>query len=291
MVVVERIASTSFYFPFTYKAFVDPQQLNATDLSLKFTDRFKSTSTWWNLNDILVFITWLIFGLVFIACLFTFVNRNLKPRPRGKLESGENSSQDAIPTTAETVDIMGQSRPTSRRLLSTDTTGTSGEFDIDDMKSEVSSLLGTEMGVGDRVEKGGRSSADTAISDNSLCQTLRDVLTHGIVLTQYKQNGVKQIKMFLVVNELRWRSAKIFSQKTTKADLKLILCVEWGKRTNNFHRSFASRAADDRCFSLITEETTYDFEAVSKVERDALAQGFTLLLEEMRFRGSSNSLP
>jgi hypothetical protein len=41
-------------------------------------------------------------------------------------------------------------------------------------------------------------------------------------------------------------------------------------------------ASEDLCFSLVTDKVTVDLEASSKVERDALVQGFSLVVGGLR---------
>ena len=54
-----------------------------------------------------------------------------------------------------------------------------------------------------------------------------------------------------------------------------------GKQTNTFHLQLSRGALEDHCFSLILNRTndTLDLECKSKVERDALAQGFSILIQ------------
>ena len=96
----------------------------------------------------------------------------------------------------------------------------------------------------------------------------------------------KQIQLTLVGTELRWKAAKVFARNHYRIDLRDIKYVEWGKQTSTFQKHPSMGAADDLCFSLITDKVTVDLEASSKVERDALVQGFSLVVGGLRMSGS-----
>lgn len=99
----------------------------------------------------------------------------------------------------------------------------------------------------------------------------------------YNERGAKQVNVTLIGgSELNWRTVKLFSKKGKQLNLREVLFVNWGKQTNKFHLPTSKIAVDDCCFSLVTAKDTVDFEATSKVERDALAQGFTILLARFK---------
>lgn len=99
----------------------------------------------------------------------------------------------------------------------------------------------------------------------------------------YNEKGAKQANVTLVGgSELHWRTVKMFAKKGKQMNLREVLFVNWGKQTNKFHLPGSKIAIDDCCFSLVTAKDTIDFEASSKVERDALAQGFTILLTRFK---------
>jgi hypothetical protein len=119
--------------------------------------------------------------------------------------------------------------------------------------------------------------------DSALAQTLLSVLNQGMTLMIYSKDGAKQANVTLVGGaELHWRTLKLFSKKGKQLNLREVLFINWGKQTNKFHLPSAKGAIDECCFSLVTAKDTIDFEASSKVERDALAQGFTILLTRFK---------
>lgn len=99
-----------------------------------------------------------------------------------------------------------------------------------------------------------------------------------MTLTIYNEKGAKQANVTLVGGcELHWKTMKYFAKKGKQLNLREVSFVHWGKQTNKFHLPVSKNAIDDHCFSLVTSKYSVDFEASSKVERDALAQGFTIL--------------
>lgn len=127
--------------------------------------------------------------------------------------------------------------------------------------------------------------------DPRLVKTLMTVLSQGIIITKYNHKGPKQIHMCLVGSELRWRTVKMFAKTGKHVNLHELTLVNWGKQTNTFHMQLSRQAVDDHCFSLIAPLETIDLECKSKVERDALAQGFATLIARRHRPSSSSSSP
>lgn len=166
-----------------------------------------------------------------------------------------------------------------------------------DMASEASSLLGGGEATPAIVTTGGRSIPipstsgagkskgykDLSPQDEALRKTFHSVLKEGMTMVLHtSEKNPKQIHLTLVGTELRWKAAKVFARNMYKIDLRDIKYVEWGKQTNTFQKQVSSAASDDQCFSLVTERVTVDLEASSKVERDALVQGFSLVVSGLR---------
>jgi len=119
--------------------------------------------------------------------------------------------------------------------------------------------------------------------DEALRRTFYSVLKEGMTMVLHTADkNPKQIHLTLVNTELRWRSLKVFARNQYKIDLRDIRSIEWGKQTSNFQRSTAFAVADETCFSLVTEKIVVDLEASSKVERDALVQGFTIVVSGLK---------
>ena len=119
--------------------------------------------------------------------------------------------------------------------------------------------------------------------DTALAQTLLSVLSHGMTMTVYNEKGAKAAHVTLEGGSiLHWRTLKMFAKRNKNLNLRDVLFVNSGKQTNKFHLPTSRGAIEDNCFSLVTAKDTLDFEVSSKVERDALAQGFTILLTRFR---------
>ena len=116
--------------------------------------------------------------------------------------------------------------------------------------------------------------------DPRLVRTLLTVLEHGMQISKYGHAGPKPVLLTLTGGELSWKTnGKLFPKSGKKLPLSEITLVNWGKQTNTFHLQSARGAAEDHCFSLITAASdSLDFECTSRVERDALAQGFAILV-------------
>lgn len=232
----------------------------------------------WNLNEILVFITWIIFALVTFA---TAIAGLFRP---------DSSRRKSMQNDAAALD--------ADNLLGGGTESKEGDLErgyirgkkTGDGDSDVSSILGAHLGLGENletIEAGAESVEHTP--DNVLCETLKAVLAKGMKMTLYTVDGPKKIKMFLVGMELRWRTVKIISRKTYKVDLRNVDYLEWGKRTAAFQSDAARVLDEELCFSLVSPSKTVDLQASSKVERDAVAQGFVLLLEEIARESGRNA--
>ena len=117
--------------------------------------------------------------------------------------------------------------------------------------------------------------------DTSVLDMFTSVLTDGLVINLHTIKCVKQIKIFILHNELHWKSlVSKLKRKTHKIDLSDIINVTPGKLTNIFKSKISISADDNSCFSLhLTNESTLDFEACNKVERDVLLYGFAQRLK------------
>lgn len=70
--------------------------------------------------------------------------------------------------------------------------------------------------------------------------------------------------------------------KVVQIELREIRAVYAGKVTPNFKRDGLHLAPEDSCFSIVTETKTFDFEAMYKVERDAIVAGIEAILSKVR---------
>lgn len=138
------------------------------------------------------------------------------------------------------------------------------------------------------------------ISDTTLVNTFRSVLAEGYLVTMHMGKGrPKNIRLSLDPRDsaiLRWTSTKSLTRKVHSMNLHDVLFVEVGKRTTNFtgSKSAGVRVNEDLCFSLVTESMTLDIETSSKMEREAMAQGFSMILNDLKLQenaGGGGGLP
>ena len=171
---------------------------------------------------------------------------------------------------------------------------------LDDNKTQVSTLTQSEDGRTPRKRKvrieGDDSSEASSLlddgtqikTDKALMDTFLKVLTNGIKLKMHssKDKAPKEVKLSLDKNVLNWKNVNsrnimgAFKQKSM--DLKNVKTIVWGKNTEVFMKEMSASTPADVCFSLVGEDgLTLDFEVSSPVERDSLAQGFTILINYM----------
>lgn len=187
-----------------------------------------------------------------------------------------------------------------------------GDKGIDENRTVVSSITGSDVGSTPTGRKKRRvrieedaSEASSLLddgtqikTDKALMETFVKVLTQGMKLRLYsvkdikspKDVKLKDVKLELVENRiLRWSNANkrssilsLVSGKSKEVEITTVKTIEWGKRTSIFGLAQTNEAEDERCFSLVLEDgNTLDFETSSKVERDSMAQGFTILINSL----------
>lgn len=167
----------------------------------------------------------------------------------------------------------------------------------DDNRTQVSTLTQSDDGRTPRKRKvrieGDDSSEASSLlddgtqikTDKALMDTFVKVLTNGITLKMHslKDKAPKEVKLMLDKSMLTWKSVHsrniMGAFKPKNMDLKNVKSIEWGKNTETFKKELSASTPVDVCFSLVGEDgVTLDFEVSSPVERDSLAQGFTILI-------------
>ena len=135
-------------------------------------------------------------------------------------------------------------------------------------------------------------------TDKALMDTFVKVLQRGMKLKMYSARegkGPKDVNLALVKDrQLQWTNTSkrtgllgMVPTRPKNIEITNVKTIEWGKRTATLKAADES-LEDERCFSLVLENgTSLDFETSSKVERDSLAQGFTILINEL----NQNQLP
>lgn len=173
----------------------------------------------------------------------------------------------------------------------------SAKRDLDDTKTQVSTLTQSEDGRTPRKRKvriEGDSASDTSSllddgkqikTDRALMDTFVKVLTQGITVKVHSQKdkAPKEVRVTLQSDVLNWKNinSRTIIHRTKSMKIRDIKRIEWGKITETFNSAIAQATPEDICLSLVTNEKTLDLEVSSKVERDSLAQGFTILINAM----------
>lgn len=120
------------------------------------------------------------------------------------------------------------------------------------------------------------------IGEKELLQTFLAVLADGLALVMHTSRGKpRRVKVWLEDTELMWRAARSVNvmRKKHTVDINDLSHVESGKATAVFRRTANARLSDDLCLSLVCNNgSTIDLEASSRMEREAIKQGFAMVI-------------
>ena len=249
-------------------------------------------------NEVIVYSTLFILVLVLITCAMMYIS---KPSRSNKQNSPVQSAdemeegllqKDKLDTTSPNSSVISQIKKTKKKIIrkkkvKADSISQQGlDFEVENNSVIDSEVSGASSEASSLLDRRTPSSGYKVDPDLTLLTAFTSVLRQGITISLHSIKGVKQINLTLSGTELKWQSLKVFVRKISKLDVKDILYIEMGKKTTNFKLPSASSVLDDYCFSLITNQESIDLEASSKVERDALAQGFAILIARARYTTS-----
>lgn len=160
-----------------------------------------------------------------------------------------------------------------------------GDCDDDNLSQYSSSTNSLLIG---EAKHDSRTEAMSEHMNHTMRMAFASVLSDGITLVQHSGGkSPAEVKLTLTGRDLQLRTRRFFgTQKPLSVDLKDVLFIEWGKRTQNLSSDATKDVRDEVCFSLVTEDSTLDFQASSKVERDALVQGFMLKVADLKDVGA-----
>ena len=131
------------------------------------------------------------------------------------------------------------------------------------------------------------TSHSNAYQEN-LKRSLITLLLEGMTMTMHRGATKTPKSVFMTIlgdghGTLKWRSNRMLARNAYTMELVDVRSIEWGKSTPGFLGSAkAQTTPNDVCFSLMGESCTLDLQASSKVERDLLVQGFTLLIGQLK---------
>ncbi len=152
------------------------------------------------------------------------------------------------------------------------------------------------------------SNFNDEIAISTTMSQLRDT---GIKIIAHGSKGKpKSVRLLLTENAIEWRTEpspssstnpnkKRKNGKTHQVPLSHIMYVDVGKQTTALRRVENASISDSVCLSLLTRDGSLDLEAKNSVERDALVNCFSLVLDEVHsaknwrdvYRAPSSDLP
>jgi hypothetical protein len=143
------------------------------------------------------------------------------------------------------------------------------------------------------------STFNDEIAISTTMQQLRDT---GIQIIAHGSKGKpKKVRLVLTENAIEWRTESKRKNKVGKmhqVPLTHIMYVDVGKATTALRRVENASIPDNLCLSLLTKDGSLDLEASSALERDALVNCFSLVLDEVHaqswrdvYRAPSSDMP
>lgn len=256
----------------------------------------------WSVNDVLVLITWIVFIAVVCSSVFMYI---IKPSPkkntvydvmaesRGLLQRStpERTGTDIESTgpmvESETVALLAgrsQENANLRKAVAHNVSTVSSSSGVNSRSAAHSGAILTpnrSHHIANGHTLTGTLIEEQNASDRALIENLRSVLNLGMTITMHTADGPRQIKLFLVGTDLRWKSLNILSRKTYKLSLHDVVHVEKGKNTNVLKHPSLSTMDEDHCLSIVTATHTLDLEATTSVERNVLVEGFSKLRQTL----------
>jgi hypothetical protein len=143
------------------------------------------------------------------------------------------------------------------------------------------------------------STFNDEIAISTTMQQLRDT---GIQIIAHGSKGKpKKVRLVLTENAIEWRTESKRKNKIGKmhqVPLTHIMYVDVGKATTALRRVENASIPENLCLSLLTKDGSLDLEASSALERDALVNCFSLVLDEVHaqswrdvYRAPSSDMP
>lgn len=143
------------------------------------------------------------------------------------------------------------------------------------------------------------STFNDEIAISATMQQLRDT---GIEIIAHGSRGKpKKVRLVLTENAIEWRTESKRKNKVGKmhqVPLTHIMYVDVGKATTALRRVENAAVPENVCLSLLTRDGSLDLEASSAMERDALVNCFSLVLDEVHaqnwrdvYRAPSSDMP
>jgi len=123
----------------------------------------------------------------------------------------------------------------------------------------------------------------------TILTTFKKVMQKGLKVKIHDGNKVTKGKIWIIETTLCWAPLNVFGRSKTKAknelDLRKVIAVEVGMKTGNFQSVKNKKPQEELCLSLRFRESevpTLDIQVYEFLEREALVEGFNMLLQEMK---------
>ena len=139
---------------------------------------------------------------------------------------------------------------------------------------------------------GAKSSKSTGVYEENLKKSLYSLLQNGMNITWHRGGGKTAKSVRLSLSDphgdiLCWRGTRMLARNNYETSLVKVTSIEWGKNTDAFHSSVEAKSlSNDICFSFVLDPfgsfKTLDLQTSSKMERDLLVQGFTLIIGDLK---------
>ena len=146
---------------------------------------------------------------------------------------------------------------------------------------------------------GGASTFNDEIAISTTMQQLRDTGIH--IIAHGSKGKPKKVRLVLTENAIEWQTQSKRKNKVGKmhqVPLTHIMYVDVGKATTALRRVENASIPENLCLSLLTKDGSLDLEASSALERDALVNCFSLVLDEVHaqswrdvYRAPSSDMP
>lgn len=137
--------------------------------------------------------------------------------------------------------------------------------------------------------------------DIQISATMQQLRDTGIQIIAHGSKGrPKKVRLVLTENAIEWRTESKRKNKVGKmhqVPLTHIMYVDVGKATTALRRVENSAIPENLCLSLLTKDGSLDLEANTAMERDALVNCFSLVLDEVHaswrdvYRAPSSDMP
>ena len=119
-----------------------------------------------------------------------------------------------------------------------------------------------------------------APSDELLLRSFKEILSNGVELILHQTETKPKPCVLVLEGKVLTVRYGLFGQQQ-RLFLKGMRGVKAGKVTTSFNSQAGLEVPEGLCFSILSSSDSMDFECSSKMERQALYQGFKLLLDQV----------